>query len=193
MNIFSLLLANVEHGSTEVVAASGPVEQIGQQLHELGVNWPGLIAQTIVFFGLYLLLKKYAFGPISEILEKRRIEIETSLTNAEKIKKELAEAESTRKELIKKAQDQASLMISEAQKRAAEQGEKKLQEAVAEAESVIRKGRESIALDRVKMLAELRQEVVALVVETTAKVSGKVLSIEDQNRLKEEAVKQLAA
>ena len=193
MNIFSLFLANTEHGTTEVVAAAGPVEQIGQQLHQLGVNWPGLIAQTIVFFALYFLLKKYAFGPISEILEKRRLEIETSLTNAEKIKKELSEAESTRKELIKKAQDQAALMISEAQKRAAEQGEKKLQEAVAEAESVIRKGRESIALDRVKMLAELRQEVIALVVDTTAKVTGKVLSIEDQNRLKEEAVKQVAA
>ncbi len=193
MNIFSLFLATAEQGTSEVVPASGPVEQIGNQLHQLGVNWPGLIAQFIVFFALYLLLKKYAFGPISEVLEKRRLEIETSLTNAEKIKKELAEAESTRKELIKKAQDQAALMISEAQKRAAEQGEKKLQEAVAEAESVIRKGRESIALDRVKMLAELRQEVIALVVDTTAKVTGKVLSIEDQNRLKEEAVKQVAA
>jgi F-type H+-transporting ATPase subunit b len=193
MNIFSLLLANTEHAAVEGAPASGPVEQIGQQLHQLGVNGPGLIAQTIVFFSLYFLLKKYAFGPIGEILEKRRHEIEVGLANADKIKKELAEAESTRKELIKKAQDQAALMISEAQKRAAEQGEKKIQEAIAEAEAVIRKGRESIALDREKMLAELRKEITALVVETTAKVSGKVLSIDDQNRLKDETVKQLAA
>ncbi len=178
-----LLLAQAEAPSAEQVDI----------MTTLGVTKSGLFAQIFVFLLLGWLLKKYAFGPIQDILEKRRIEIAESLSNAEKIKKELSEAESIRKELIKKAQDQASLMISEAQKRAAEQGEKKLQEAVAEAESVIRKGRESIALDRVKMLAELRQEVIALVVDTTAKVTGKVLSIEDQKRLKEEAVKQLAA
>ncbi|MES2309570.1 MAG: F0F1 ATP synthase subunit B [Verrucomicrobiota bacterium] len=174
-----------------LLAQTEPAEQ--DIMTTLGVNLSGFIAQCIIFVVLAFLLKKYAFGPIQEVLEKRRIEIAESLSNADKIKKELAEAESTRKELIKKAQDQASLMISEAQKRATEQGEKKLQEAVAEAESVIRKGRESISLDREKMLADLRKEVVALVVETTSKVSGKVLSIDDQNRLKDETVKQLAA
>lgn len=188
MNFLPFIVATIEAAN-----AQGPVEIIGDQLHSLGVNVSGFIAQFIVFIVLYLLLKKYAFGPIAEILEKRRVEIAEGLTNADKIKKELAEAESTRKELIKKAQEQASLMISEAQKRAAEQGEKRLQEAIAEAEGVIKKGREAITLEREKMMAELRKEVVALVVETTAKVSGKVLSIDDQSRLKEETVKQIAA
>lgn len=188
MNFFSFIIAN-----TEPTATQSPVEQIGQQLYTIGFNWPGFIAQCIVFVVLYFLLKKYAFGPIAETLEKRRVEIAESLSNADKIKKELAEAESTRKELIKKAQDQAALMISEAQKRASEQGEKRLQEAISEAEGIIRKGREGITLEREKMMADLRKEIVALVVDTTAKVSGKVLTGDDQNRLKEETLKQMAA
>jgi F-type H+-transporting ATPase subunit b len=43
------------------------------------------------------------------------------------------------------------------------------------------------------MLAELKQEIGRLVVQTTAAVAGKVLTDEDQKRLAEEANKQMAA
>jgi hypothetical protein len=43
------------------------------------------------------------------------------------------------------------------------------------------------------MLAELKTEVARLVIDTTAKVSGKVLTAEDQRRLTEEANKEIAA
>ncbi len=163
------------------------------QAKQLGLNLPGLFAQMVVFTILAFALKKYAFDPIMIVLEERRKEIAASLENADRIKKELADAEVSRKEIMKKAQDQATQMIAEAHKAAAAQGEKKLQEAIAEAENILKKGREGIALDREKMLAELRKEIVGLVIETTAKVSGKVLSADDQNRLKDETVKQLVA
>ena len=43
------------------------------------------------------------------------------------------------------------------------------------------------------MVAEVKKEMVDLVVKTTAKVVGKVITPEDQKRLSEETVKQLAA
>ena len=46
---------------------------------------------------------------------------------------------------------------------------------------------------RDKLMAELKQEVGRLVVETTCKVTGKVLSAEDQQRLIEDANKEIAA
>jgi len=42
-------------------------------------------------------------------------------------------------------------------------------------------------------MAELRREVARLVVATTAKVSGRVLTADDQKRLSEEASRELAA
>ena len=48
------------------------------------------------------------------------------------------------------------------------------------------KAREAAEADHARMLAELRREVGRLVVETTAKVTGKVLTLEDQQRLAEE-------
>jgi F-type H+-transporting ATPase subunit b len=43
------------------------------------------------------------------------------------------------------------------------------------------------------MLTELRREVGRLVVETTSKVTGKVLTPDDQKRLADETTRQLAA
>jgi hypothetical protein len=43
------------------------------------------------------------------------------------------------------------------------------------------------------MLAELKQEVGRLVVQTTSAVTGKILTTEDQRRLAEETAGQLAA
>ena len=64
--------------------------------------------------------------------------------------------------------------------------------AIAAAEQIIAKAREAAAQDHAKMLAELKREVGRLVVQTTATVTGKVLTPEDQRRLAEETQKQLA-
>jgi F-type H+-transporting ATPase subunit b len=47
--------------------------------------------------------------------------------------------------------------------------------------------------DRAEMLTELRREVGRLVVQTTASVTGKVLTPEDHRRLAEETARQLGA
>ena len=62
----------------------------------------------------------------------------------------------------------------------------------ADAPSRIEPGTAEMA-DRDAMMAELKAEIGRLVVETTAKVSGKVLSDEDQQRLIDETNKELAA
>ena len=51
---------------------------------------------------------------------------------------------------------------------------------------------EAAERDRVRMLAELRREVGRLVVQTTATVTGKILTAEDHRRLAEETASQLA-
>jgi len=49
------------------------------------------------------------------------------------------------------------------------------------------------AQERTRTLAELKKEFGRLLVDATAKVTGKVLTVEDQQRLDEEAAKHLAA
>jgi F-type H+-transporting ATPase subunit b len=83
-------------------------------------------------------------------------------------------------------------MIDEARESAAHVSERKQQEAILAAEQIIAKAREAAALEHERTMESLKRELGHLVVETTAKVTGKVLTPEDQRRLQEEATRQLA-
>lgn len=169
------------------------MDTITQILDQFGVTWPKFIAQTILFIFVYWVLNKYAFGPIVNVLAERRRRIAEAQENAEKIKQQLAEAEERYNQVLAKADAEAKSLIEEARASADAVREKRMQEAIAEAEGVIRKAHESIEQDRRKMEAEVKTAMVGLVAATTSKVTGKILTPDDQKRLNEETIKEIAA
>jgi F-type H+-transporting ATPase subunit b len=160
---------------------------------DFGVSWGHFFAQALSFCIVAFLLQRFAYKPILGVLEERRQRIAEGLANAERIKAELARTEATRQEILAKAGARADELIEEARAAASRVREVETQQAIAAAEQILAKAREAAALDHARMLAELRAEVGRLVVDTTAKVTGKVLTLEDQRRLAEETNRQLAA
>jgi F-type H+-transporting ATPase subunit b len=177
-----LLLAEAE--------SSGQIEQIARTF---GVDWSHLISQMISFSIVCALLYWFAYTPVLKMLAERRQLIAQGLANSEKIKAELAKTEAQRQEVLAQANVQANQFIEEARVAAARLREQETQKASATAEQIIAKAREAAAQDHAHMLAELKQEVGRLVVQTTAAVTGKILTAEDQRRLDEETARELAA
>jgi len=168
----------------------GQVEQIARTF---GVDWSHLIAQIISFSIVCFLLHRFAYKPILKMLENRRQQIAQGIADSEKIKAELAQTEIQRQEVMVKADARANKVIEEAHTAAARVNEQETQKAIAAAEQIIAKSREAAAQEHARMLAELKREVGRLVVQATAKITGKVLTADDQRRLAEETSKQLAA
>ncbi len=166
---------------------------IGDTATQFGVDWPHFIAQVVSFCIVAALLKKFAYTPVINVLEERRQRIADSLANAEKIKAELAKTEAARQEVLDKANAQANKLIEEARVAAAKVQEQETQKAIATAEQIIAKAREAAAADHARMLTDLKREVGKLVVEASLKVTGKILTVEDQQRLAEETNRELAA
>ena len=164
---------------------------IGDTARQFGVDWPHFIAQVVSFAIVAFLLQRFAYKPVVDMLEERRQKIADSLANAEKIKTELAQTEAQRQEVLNKANAQATALIEEARAAAARVQEQETQKAIAAAEQIITKAREAAAQDHAKMLTELKREVGRLVVQTTATVTGKILTPEDQKRLAEETARQV--
>jgi F-type H+-transporting ATPase subunit b len=173
-------------------AASGLSETLHETAETFGWNPWLFLSQVISFLIVAFLLRRFAYKPILAVLEERRRKIEEGQLNAEKIKKELAEAEKRYQEILAKANADAQRMIDEARESAAHLSERKQQEAIAAAEQIIAKAREAAALEHERTMESLKHELGRLVVETTGKVAGKVLTPEDQRRLQEEAARQLA-
>jgi len=162
-------------------------------MSELGIDWRILITQLISFSIVFFVLWRFAYKPIFVMLQVRREKIAEGLANAEKIKAELAHTEAERKRILAQAGDVANQLIEEARTVAARVREVETQKAIAMAEQIVVKAREAAAQDHARMLAELKSEVGQLVVQTTATVTGKILTPDDQRRLAEEATKQITA
>jgi F-type H+-transporting ATPase subunit b len=159
----------------------------------LGIQWKILLAQTISFSLVFFVLWRFAYGPIFTMLQTRREKIAEALANAEKIKGDVARTEAERQKILADAGDQANQLIDDARQAAARVRETETQKAIVAAEQIVTKAREAAAQDHARMLAELKREVGRLVVQTTAAVTGKILTPEDQRRLAEESEKQLVA
>jgi F-type H+-transporting ATPase subunit b len=160
---------------------------------QFGVDWPHLTSQIVSFSIVCFFLYRFAYKRVLAMLELRRERIAEGLANAEKIKAELASTEAQRQEVITQANAQATKLIEEARAAAARVQEQETQKAVAAAEQIIAKAREAAAADHARMLTELKREVGRLVVQTTATVTGKILTADDQRRLAEETAKQVTA
>lgn len=177
-----------------ILAQAGGLGEVAQQTATtFGLNLGLFLSQVISFAIVALALRHFAYKPILKILEERRQKIAEGLLNAEKIKTQLAEAEQRYAEIMAKANATAQKMIEEARESAALVGERKQQEAVAAAEQIVAKAREASAIEHERTMTELKRELGRLVVDTTAKVTGKVLTSDDQRRLQEEASRQIAA
>jgi len=176
-----------------MMAQAGGGGQVEEIARTFGVDWPHLTAQIISFGIVCVLLYWFAYQPVLRMLETRRQQIAQGQANTEKINAALAGIEAQRQGIMAEAQAQSTRLIAEARDVAKRLREQETQRAVASAEHILQKAQEAATQEHVRMLAELKQEVGRLVVQTTAAVIGKVLTPEDQRRLAEEAAKQLTA
>ena len=173
-------------------AAGGISETLRDTADTFGWKWELFLSQVVSFAIVAFLLRRFAYKPILAVLEDRRRKIEEGQLNAEKIRKELAEAEKRYQEIVAKANADAQRMIDEARESSSHLAERKQQEAITAAEQILAKAKEAAALEHERQMQTLKRELGRLVVDTTAKVTGKVLTPEDQRRLQEEAARQVA-
>lgn len=167
----------------------GRLEQIARTF---GVDWTHLIAQMVSFAIVCLALYVFAYKPILRMLEARREQIAGGLANAEKIKANLARIEVERQDVLMKADAEGKALVEEARAAASRVRAEETQKARAAAEQIVSSAHETAARDRARMLAELKREVGRLVVQTTAAVTGRILTAEDHQRLTEETLRQVS-
>jgi F-type H+-transporting ATPase subunit b len=176
-----------------LVAMENSGGQIQKIASDFGVDWPHLLAQIISFSIVCILLQRFAYKPVLKILDERRQKIAQAQEDAKKSAAELAQTEIQRREILRQADERAAKLIEEARAAAARVKEEETQKAIASAQQIIVKSHEAAAQDYARMLEELKREVGRLVVTTTANVTGKILTPEDQRRLAEETASHLVA
>ncbi len=153
---------------------------------------PMLLLAQIVNFGILLfILKRFLYKPILKVLEERKRKIEVSIKQTEDIQNKFDEAAKKSAELINKGCDEASRIIDEAKEEAkalAMQIQAETKQSVAD---TIKKTQDSLELEKQKMVAQARSQIVDMVASATEKVVSKSLKGADNERLIQEAIKNI--
>ena len=132
--------------------------------------------QLLIFIGLILILKKFAWKPILDILNERENSIKESLESAQKAKDEFSKIKSDNEKILNEAKKERDFIISDAKKMGREIVEDAKNVAKLESEKIIENARESITKEKDLILKDLKFQVVDLSVEIASKILKKELS-----------------
>ena len=136
----------------------------------------GLLFWTTVFFLLFwFLMKRFAFGPLTDSLKKRQSDIQDALNEAKKAKEEMSALNARNEELIKEAQEERALIMKEA-KTAKETiiNDAKVK-AKEEAQRIMSTATQEIEAQKKSALMEVKNEVGQMALSIAEKVIRKEL------------------
>jgi len=123
-----------------------------------------LITQMIGFGIVFLILKRYAWGPILGMLEERRIRIASEVKASEDLRREAEELKAEYENQIKTIEAQARQRIQEAVAEGQKVSEEIRAKAFQDAEAITEKAKANLEMEYKKARVELRSEIVAMAV-----------------------------
>ena len=150
---------------------------------------PGLMIWTVVIFLLTLLiLKKFVFGPVGEMIEKRRAAISSSIEEAESSRDEAVELLGQYKVQLAEARREADELRESGRR----DGERQKQEIVGQAqdqrERIVSDTQTQIDAQAQAAVAGIRDDVVLLALSAAETVTKKSLSGDDHRKMVEDAL-----
>jgi len=120
------------------------------------------IGQIVVFLVFLGLMKKYLYGPLSDLMEQRSVKIAEGLAAADAGKEARVKAEAQIAGQLKEARDKAQELLAASEKRAAEIEEEMITKARGDAQQIVDAAREEVGAEINKARQALRREVADL-------------------------------
>jgi F-type H+-transporting ATPase subunit b len=153
---------------------------------------PGLMIWTIVCFAItFFVLRRYAFGPIQQMIDARREKIELALAEADNARAEARRLLEEHKQLIGQAKSEAEEILSDARRVADAQRERVREETEEDRQRRLEETRRQIEQATHQALGQIREEVGKLSLIAAEKITRKTLTSDDQQRLIDEALAEI--
>lgn len=150
-----------------------------------------LIAQAVNFLFLLWFLNKFAYKPILKMMEERKNKIAADLDGAKTAKAEADVAKAEAADVLAKARQEAQAIVDAARKNAQAAAEKIMADTKAEQERVVADAKETIALEKQKVMEDVRAQVVELSLLAAGKIVEKKLGTAADKKMATELVDSL--
>ena len=149
----------------------------------ISVNIWQTVVSLLNLLILFLILKKFLFKPVQNVIKSRKDKVDAQYSEAEEA---LANAKASEKELNEKL-SQAHNTADEIVKEATAQGEHRrdniVTEARAEADAIIRQAKAAAQMEKKKAQEDIKEQIVDVSSALTEKLIERELNVEDHRRL----------
>lgn len=154
-----------------------------QTLDIISVNlWQILISLCNLLI-LFLIIKKFLYGPVKKIMAARQAHIDEGYAAAARAEAEAEEKRAAWEEKLAEADAAANGILEKATVTAQRRADAILSEAEDKADGMIRRAEENIALQQKKAEAEVRREIVDVSALLTEKMLRREIRAEDHRAL----------
>ena len=136
----------------------------------LNLNW-NIIWTFVNLIILYILLRKFLFGPITAMMEKREGEIKSSLDNASAAKQEAAALKAAYIDKLKTAEAAAGDIIKSAKEEAKAKRDEIISKAKEDAGNIVLNANKQIELEKERSISEAKSEIASLVMDAALKAA----------------------
>lgn len=160
-------------------------------MEALGIDLKLFIAQAINFIIVMLLLWKFAYTPILNMLTERKSKIEQGLKDSEEAAKAKAKAETESEKILEKAYKDANEIIKNAKAAATSEGSIIVKKASEQADRIMKSAKEEAASTKEKVMSEAKKEISDVVVIALDKIVGNELTADQKNKLTSKAIADL--
>ena len=146
--------------------------------------------QSLIFIGLILLLRKFAWKPILDAVNERETSIKDAMNSAEEAKKEMASIQEDNQKVLKEARAEREALLKDARSNGADIVAQAKAEAKAEADKIIAQAQESIQNEKRAAITELKNQVAQISLDIAEKVIDSELESKDkQSKLVDKLIK----
>lgn len=150
---------------------------------------PGLMIWTLVMFAITLfIMKRYVFGPVGELIERRRRNIAESIEEAERSRDEATALLEDYKKRLVEARKEADTLREQGRKEGEQQRAELVAQGQTQRERVLADAESQITAQARQAASGLRDDVVDLALLAAEKVSRTTLGEAEHRRLIEEAI-----
>lgn len=137
----------------------------------------GLLFWQVLIFGLlFFLLRKFAWGPITQSLKEREDNIQGALDLAEKTRGEMAKLKAENEQILAQARIERDTILRGAKETADKLVADARDKAVVEGQRMLEQAREAMQNERQALVASMKKEVVNLSIEVAEKVLRRELT-----------------
>lgn len=137
---------------------------------------------------LFLLVKRFLFKPVTQIMEKRAAQVQTMYDSAKQSEEQAQAMKSEYEERLAAAKQEASEIVKDAGYKAQLRSEELIKEAQQQASNLVARAEQEIAQDKKKAMNEIKDEISGIAVDIATKVVAREISAKDHEKLIEEFI-----